>query len=144
MALFNGLLGDSVSGVIKAVLGPMLPPPLRWLADLVPLIIEAVKLAEKAGENKGAVKMNAVRRRVVAALDGLDTVPGWDKLSEDSRDGLVTGLAEIVVFGMNVEKHGGLPPGNSPASVSPTPCPTSPTRSSRSWTWPAKPRGEPC
>lgn len=110
MALFNGLLGDSVSGVIKAVLGPMLPPPLRWLADLVPLIIEAVKLAEKAGENKGAVKMNAVRRRVVAVLDGLDTVPGWDKLSEDSRDGLVTGLAEIVVFGMNIEKHGGLPP----------------------------------
>ena len=47
---------------------------------------------------------------VSAALDGLDTVPGWSKLSEDSRDGLITGLAELVVFGLNVEKHGGVPP----------------------------------
>jgi hypothetical protein len=110
MGIFNGIIGDSVSGVIKGLLGAILPPPLRWLGDLIPLVVEAVKMAEKSNIGKGPIKMNAVRRQVVSNLDMLDAVPGWNKLSEDSRDGLISGLAELVVFGLNVEKHGGLPP----------------------------------
>lgn len=110
MSVISNLFGDSVGAVIKGVLSGILPAPLRWLADLVPMVVEAVKLAETASTGKGQIKMNIVRKQIVSALDGLDTVPGWSKLSEDSRDGLITGLAELVVFGMNVEKHGGLPP----------------------------------
>jgi hypothetical protein len=110
MSMISNLFGDSVGAVIKGVLSGILPPPLRWLADLVPMVVEAVKLAETASTGKGQIKMNIVRKQVVAALDGLDTVPGWSKLSEESRDGLITGLAELVVFGLNVEKHGGVPP----------------------------------
>lgn len=110
MNVLSGFLGDSVGTIIKTILSGLLPPPLRWLADLVPVIVEAVKLAETTSTGKGQTKMNIVRKQVVAALDGLDMVPGWDKISEESRDGLISGLAELVVFGMNVEKHGGLPP----------------------------------
>jgi hypothetical protein len=110
MSVLSGFLGDSVGTIIKTILSGLLPPPLRWLSDLIPVIVEAVKIAETTSTGKGQIKMNIVRKQVVAALDGLDTVPGWSKLSEESRDGLITGLAELVVFGMNVEKHGGLPP----------------------------------
>jgi len=110
MTIISGVLGDSVGAIIKGVLSSLLPPPLRWLSDLVPVVVEAVKIAETTSTGKGQVKMNIVRKQVVSALDGLDMIPGWSKISEESRDGLITGLAELVVFGMNVEKHGGLPP----------------------------------
>lgn len=109
MTILSGFLGDSVGTIIKGVLSSLLPPPLRWLSDLVPVVVDAVKLAETTSTGKGQIKMNIVRKQVVATLDGLDAIPGWNKISEESRDGLITGLAELVVFGMNVEKRGGLP-----------------------------------
>ena len=103
------IFSDSVLGVIRSVLLAAVPDQWDWIPATVITIISVVDDIDALDDFSGSEKFNAVVDAVVDALDSADDIPGWSSLPEASRDGLIEGVAEIVVFSMRSAQAGGVP-----------------------------------
>jgi len=103
------IFSDSVLGVIRSVLLAAVPDQWDWIPATVITIISVVDDIDALDDFSGSEKFNAVVDAVVDALDSADDIPGWSSLPEASRDGLIEGVAEIVVFSMRAAEADGVP-----------------------------------
>ena len=103
------IFSDTVLGLIRSVLLAAVPDQWDWIPATVITIISVVDDIDALDDFSGSEKFNAVVDAVVEALDSADDIPGWSSLPEASRDGLIEGIAEIVVFSIRAAESGGVP-----------------------------------
>lgn len=103
------VFSDATLGVIRTLLVAVIPDDYDWIPNTVITLAAVVDDIDSVSELTGPEKFDAVVTAVTAALDGVDDIPGWSGLTEESRDGLIESLAEITVFAVKAAQAGGLP-----------------------------------
>lgn len=109
--IVQSLFSPTVLGILKTVILAAVPDEWDWLPATVLTVvgvvddIDAIDTEDLSGDDK----MTAVIQVVVSTLDDADDIPGWSQLTEVSRDLLIEGIAEIVVFSIRAAQNQGLP-----------------------------------
>lgn len=109
--IVQSLFNDTVLGVLKTVILAAVPDEWDWLPATVLTVVGVVDDIDALNTEglSGDDKMSAIIQVVVSTLDAADDIPGWSKISESSRDLLIEGIAEVVVFSIRAAQNQGLP-----------------------------------
>lgn len=109
--IVQSLFSPTVLGILQSVILAAVPDEWDWLPATVLTVVGVVDDIDAIEDDglSGDDKMTAVIQVVVSTLDEADDIPGWSQLTESSRDLLIEGIAELVVFSIRAAQSGGLP-----------------------------------